>query len=85
MSSSQEQFAIGVDIGATKVASVLLSEQGDVIQSSHVLTLAEEGPQAVLDRVAEQILDLAQRTLGPLAGVGIGSPWESGLRSGQSL
>jgi glucokinase len=74
MSSSQEQFAIGVDIGATKVASVLLSEQGDVIQSSHVLTLAEEGPQAVLDRVAEQILDLAQRTLGPLAGVGIGSP-----------
>jgi predicted NBD/HSP70 family sugar kinase len=28
MSSSPEQFAIGIDIGATKIASVLLSETG---------------------------------------------------------
>jgi len=74
MSSSREQFAIGVDIGATKIASVLLSETGDVIQSSQVLTLVEEGTQAVLDKVADQILDLARQSPGALAGVGIGSP-----------
>lgn len=74
MSSLQEQFAIGIDIGATKIASVLLSETGELLRSSQVLTLAEEGPHAVLDKVADQILDLARQSPGTLAGVGIGSP-----------
>jgi glucokinase len=74
MSSSQEQFAIGIDIGATKIASVLLSETGELASSSQVLTLAEEGTQAVFDKVAGQILDLAQQSPGAVAGVGIGSP-----------
>lgn len=74
MSSSQKHFAIGIDIGATKIASVLLSEKGDVLKSSQILTLAEGGPQAVFDKVADQILDLAQESPGALAGVGIGSP-----------
>ncbi len=33
MFSSQEQFAIGIDIGATKIASVLISEAGAVARS----------------------------------------------------
>ena len=74
MSSFQEPFAIGIDIGATKIASVLLSESGELVSSSQVLTLAEEGLQAVLDKVADQILDLAQQSPGAVAGVGIGSP-----------
>jgi glucokinase len=74
MSSSHEQFAIGIDIGATKIASVLLSEKGDVIQSSQTLTLPHEGRQAVLDRVSDQILELARQSRGSIAGVGIGSP-----------
>jgi glucokinase len=74
MSSFSEQFAIGIDLGATKIASVLLSETGEVVKSSQVLTPAEAGPPAVLDRVVEQILDLAQHCPGTIAGVGIGSP-----------
>jgi glucokinase len=74
MPSSQEQFAIGIDIGATKIASVLLSERGDVVTSAQVLTLPEKGPQAVFDTVADQILDLAQQSPGEIVGVGIGSP-----------
>jgi glucokinase len=74
MSSSQEQFAIGIDIGATKIASVLLSETGEILKSAQVLTLAEEGLQAVFDRVAEEIRELAQQSPGTLAGIGIGSP-----------
>ena len=74
MPSSQEQFAIGIDIGATKIASVLISETGEVIQSSQLLTIAEEGTEAVLDKVAEQILALAPQSPGALIGVGIGSP-----------
>lgn len=74
MSSPRERFAIGIDIGATKIASVLLSQEGKVIDSSQVPTLAQEGPQAVFDKVANQILNLAQQRPGAVVGVGIGSP-----------
>ncbi len=74
MSASQEQFAIGIDIGATKIASVLISETGVVVTSSQVLTQAEEGMQAVFDRVSDQILQLAHQSPGDIAGVGIGCP-----------
>jgi glucokinase len=74
MSLSAEKFAIGIDIGATKIASVLLSEKGQIIASSQVLTLSSEGVQAVLDKVAKQIRTLAQQSPGDVAGVGIGSP-----------
>lgn len=74
MSSSHEQFAIGIDIGATKIASALISETGELVNSFQVPTLPEEGPQAVFDKAANQILNLAQQTPGNIAGVGIGSP-----------
>jgi len=83
MSASQEQFAIGIDIGATKIASVLLSEQGNLIQSAQMLTLAHEGTQAVFDKVAEQILDLMAQSPGPVSGVGIGSPGKVDLDHGK--
>src|SRR6185503_1661407 len=74
MSSPVERFAIGIDIGATKIASVLLTQDGDLIDSSHVPTLAHEGPQAVFDRIAGQVLQLAGQKPGAIVGVGIGSP-----------
>lgn len=82
MSSVAESFAIGVDIGATKIASVLLSERGQLIDSSHAPTLAAEGPQSVFDRVADQILYLARRKPGKVVGVGIGSPGKVDSRRG---
>lgn len=74
MSSNTEKFAIGIDIGATKIASVLISEKGQVLASSQVPTLASEGPQAVFDNVANQIQGLAQQKPGAAVGIGIGSP-----------
>lgn len=74
MSSSQEKFAIGIDIGATKIASVLVSTSGEIAKSSQVLTYPEEGSQAIFDRIADQVLDLARHSPRPVLGVGIGSP-----------
>jgi glucokinase len=74
MLSSVEKFAIGIDIGATKIASVMLSERGGLVDSSQVPTLVHEGTQAVFDKVADQILDLARQKPGAVVGVGIGSP-----------
>ena len=74
MSPIDNDLAIGVDIGATKIAATLLSQGGDLVASAQVPTLAHEGMSAVLDRVAEQILELARQKPGSIAGVGIGSP-----------
>jgi glucokinase len=74
MSSTIENFAIGIDIGATKIASVLLSERGEVVDSAQMLTRADEGPQFVFDMVADRILVLARQKPGAILGVGIGSP-----------
>ncbi len=71
---SSEKFAIGVDLGATKIASVLLAEDGQLIASSQIPTLASEGRDAVLDKVANQILDLMRKAPGDVIGTGIGSP-----------
>lgn len=74
MSSTVENFAIGIDIGATKIASVILSEMGETVDTSQVLTLAHEGMQTVFDKVAEQILELERQKPGAVVGIGIGSP-----------
>ena len=74
MTSSSKKFAIGIDIGATKIASVLLSEEGDIIATSKVATLPAEGMQAVFDRVAQEIKALMQSFSGEVIGIGIGSP-----------
>jgi glucokinase len=74
MSSTVKNFAIGIDIGATKIASVLLSEKGEPVNTSQMLTLPDEGIKAILDKVAEQILEFARQRPGAVMGVGIGSP-----------
>jgi glucokinase len=74
MSYVVENFAIGIDIGATKIASVLLSETGRVVVSSQVLTCASEGEDAVLERVTQQVQDLLLKSSAEVVGIGIGSP-----------
>ncbi|HSL31177.1 MAG TPA: ROK family protein [Anaerolineales bacterium] len=74
MNFPAERFAIGIDIGATKIASVILSEEGELVASSQHPTLADEGVEPVLDRIAGEIANLVKQSPGPVAGVGIGSP-----------
>jgi len=74
MPTHAENLAIGIDIGATKIASVLLSEKGQVIDSVQMPTLAVEGMPAVMDRVANQIRHLTSQSFGNVVGVGVGSP-----------
>jgi glucokinase len=83
MTLPQENFAIGIDIGATKIASVLISETGNVAASSQVLTRPEQGMQAVFDKVAAQIQDLARQNPGSVVGIGIGSPGKVDSQSGK--
>lgn len=70
-------LAIGIDIGATKIAAVLVTAEGQVLEARHLPTLPQRGPAAVLDDIGTEINRLsavANAYGGNLQGVGIGSP-----------
>lgn len=69
-----EPLALGVDIGGTKIAFALVSRQGEVVAERRLPTLPAEGPEAVMDRVAQGIHHLLAQTQEPVAGIGIGCP-----------
>jgi glucokinase len=77
------ELAIGVDLGATKIATALVSRAGEVLQSRQTATLAASGAGAVCDRIAAEVRALIDAAPDPSAvlGIGIGSP---GLIDGSS-
>jgi glucokinase len=69
-----DELAIGVDIGGTKIAFALVNRKGNVLVSHRLPTLPGEGAEAVFDRVAEGVQHLLAQTDQPVGGVGIGCP-----------
>lgn len=71
------RYAVGVDLGGTKIAVALVSEEGRALHSLVVPTRPEEGVDAVLERMAESV-ELVLSAGGvrgeEVAGVGIGAP-----------
>src|SRR5688500_18452923 len=68
------ELAIGVDLGATKIATALVARDGSVIASRQAPTLAGEGFERVCQRIADEVAALtAGRDADALLGVGIGS------------
>ena len=72
-----ERFALGVDLGGTKIYSIVADSNGRLLATDYRYTEAAEGPQPVIERVVASLRDaLAQsgRTASDLAGVGISTP-----------
>jgi glucokinase len=69
-------FAIGIDLGATKVAGALVNEQGEAIAEARTLTEAKAGVPTVVGHITSIVAQLlAQVPQGAsVAGVGIGTP-----------
>lgn len=67
-------LAIGVDLGATKIAAALVTRQGEVVATERRATAPEQGVEAVLNHLADSVQALLGQAPGPVAGVGIGSP-----------
>lgn len=67
-------YAIGVDVGGTRIAAGLVERKGRVLKDAHVLT-PRSGPFAIVDA----IIDLATQVMNgvhasEIAGIGIGLP-----------
>ncbi len=69
--------AIGIDLGATKIAAALVTGTGEVLSTRILPTLPEEGVAPVIERIASLANDLNSEAANyplTLLGIGIGSP-----------
>jgi len=68
-------YAVGIDLGGTNLKACLVKDGDRLVHQTSRTTEAEQGPDHVLDRIAEAIEDLrGQSPDGTIAGVGIGAP-----------
>jgi glucokinase len=81
-------LALGIDVGGTKVAAVLLDAQGAVLARERG-PVAPESNQAGLEsifRVVDRLLDAHPEARGRLLGIGVGAPgaidWRAGVLRG---
>lgn len=68
-------YAVGIDLGGTNLKACLVHQGDRLVHQTRRTTEAEQGPDHVLDRIAEAIEELqAKSPDGTIAGVGIGAP-----------
>jgi glucokinase len=68
-------YAIGVDVGGTRIAAGLVERKGRMLKEVRTLTPAEAGPFAIVDAIIELIEDVASGVHpSEIAGIGIGLP-----------
>ncbi len=68
------RYAIGIDLGGTSIKAALVAEGQGIVRKERRATEAMEGPQHVLDRLAELVDAMQPAADGPVLGVGIGAP-----------
>lgn len=82
-------YTVGVDLGGTKIAALLLNTADGTISAQTVIpTEGKHGPDAVLDRIAQlvwQVCDKAGIPLDATDGVGVGVPATLDIPAGQTL
>jgi glucokinase len=77
-----EAFALGVDIGGTKVAAGLVDARGQIVKRSRVPMAAAGDAESGLAAVLSAIGELLPASAEPVRGVGICSPGPLDPRSG---
>ncbi|NBO45502.1 MAG: ROK family protein [Actinobacteria bacterium] len=66
-------FAIGVDVGGTKIAAGLVSDTGEVVARTRA-DVADRTPAAVIAAIVEAVSALREHSDAGVAGVGVGLP-----------
>jgi glucokinase len=78
-------YAIGIDLGGTKIAFALVNRQGQVKQELIEPTRPEQGVIPVIDRIAASILSLIGQADGPVLGIGVGAAGMTDSKTGTIL
>ncbi len=74
---TKSKIAAGVDLGGTKILSIVATAEGRVLAEDRRPTLAADGPEAVIERIVASLrkaIDDAGVTTDAIAGAGISAP-----------
>ena len=85
MAKSDDKIFVGVDLGGTNVSAGACDARNNVIAREKKKTKAEEGGDAVIDRIVKTIheaLAKANLSLSDIRGVGIGAPGAVDINKG---
>jgi len=80
--TKKKSWAVGIDLGGTKIEIVQMDREGTLGQRRRVSTEASRGPGEVKKRLAEAVRTFVARVGSPPAGIGIGVAGLVGPRQG---
>ena len=78
-------LAVGIDLGATKTASVLISRKGEIIARYYSLTKASADPHTALKTIADHIQKFQTEYSESILGIGVGTPGWHDLTTGMIM
>jgi glucokinase len=70
-------YVVGIDLGGTKILATVVDTTGQIVAEAKQKTLAEEGPDAVIERIAsaaQEAVSQASVRWRKVRGVGVGAP-----------
>lgn len=71
------KYLVGVDLGGTKIFTTLVTKKGKLLAETKKRTRADEGPEAVIGRIADsvnEVIDAADVKRRKVRAVGVGAP-----------
>ena len=80
-----DKLLVGIDLGGTNIKGAVVTQEGRVLNRSRCETLADEGPDAVIGRIAglvEKLAEDAGLSTSDLLVVGIGAPGPLSTKTG---
>lgn len=84
----ENRYVIGIDLGGTKICGAVASFEGDIVSKYTIPTKAEDGEEAVLERiitVIEKIIEESTVDKDKIVSIGIGSPGPLDAKEGKIL
>ncbi len=85
---TNKEYVVAVDLGGTKIHSVVVDRQGNIYGSARKKTKAELGFDVVIERLVScvnEALAAAGKSIDEMAAVGIGSPGPLDLKEGSII
>jgi glucokinase len=80
--SKSEKYTLGVDLGGTTVKIGIVSEKGKIKKKIALDTMAEGGPNKVIEQIAKGIEQILSGNRLKIQGIGIGSPGTVSVKKG---
>jgi glucokinase len=83
-----DNYVIGIDLGGTKISGAVADFDGNIVSQYTIPTKAEEGEEAVLQRiilVIEKVIEESKVAKDKIVTIGIGSPGPLDAKEGKII